>query len=187
MNNPRLAIRYAKSLVDLAREQNILEDVNKDIRFLESIGKSNPDFVSVLRSPVIPSDKKSNVLKAITDGRISALTSTFIGFLISKGRELNLMEIVNAFIEQYNVIKNIHRVKITTATEMTQDFQDSLVKQVATEEGFTNIEVEAKVDESLIGGFIMETGGKLIDASIRRDLQDVKKQFLNNDYIHKLR
>jgi F-type H+-transporting ATPase subunit delta len=43
------------------------------------------------------------------------------------------------------------------------------------------------VNESLIGGFILEAGGKSLDASILRDLKDVKKQFLNNDYLHRIR
>jgi F-type H+-transporting ATPase subunit delta len=50
-----------------------------------------------------------------------------------------------------------------------------------------NIDLETAVNESLIGGFILEAAGKSLDASVLRDLKDVKKQFLNNDYLHKIR
>lgn len=187
MNNPRLAIRYAKSLVDLATEQNNLEEVNKDIRYLEDISKSNPDFVALLRSPVIPGDKKEKILHSVIEGRVSKLTSTFIKFLVSKNRAFNLTEIVSAFIDQYNIIKSIRRIKITTAEPMSAALQQDLIKQAAGGDDISKIELETIIDESIIGGFIMETEGRLIDGSIRRDLQDVRKQFLNNDYIHKLR
>lgn len=187
MNNPRLAIRYAKSLIDLAQEHDKLEEVNKDVRYLQKICISNPDFVQVLKSPIIKADKKEKILYSIIEGRIGTLTSTFVKFLVQKNREFNLTEILAAFIDQYNTVKGIKRVKITTAVPMSKELETAFVKQVAGTGDVNKIELEAKVDESLIGGFLMEIGGRLIDASISRDLADVRKQFLNNDYIHKLR
>ena len=106
--------------------------------------------------------------------------------LVAKTRTLNLPEIAEAFVDQYNVINNIHKVKITTAVEMSADVKNSIVAKVK-QNSDGQLDLESVVDESLIGGFILETGGRLLDASILRDLQDVKKQFLNNDYLHKLR
>ena len=63
MNNPRLAGRYAKSLIDLATELNQVDDVCADIKFIQSICKSNPDFVSVLRSPIIKPDTKEKIIE----------------------------------------------------------------------------------------------------------------------------
>lgn len=187
MNNPRLAIRYAKSLIDLAKEHNQLEEVNNDVRFLQKICASNPDFVVVLKSPVIKPDKKEKILNAIIEGRVNNLTATFIKLLVQKGREFNLTEIISSFIEQYNQVKGIRRVKITTAMPMSTELQASLIQQVAGSADISRIEMEAVVDESIIGGFLLETSGRLIDASISRDLADVKKQFMDNEYIHKLR
>lgn len=187
MSNPRLAVRYAKSLIDLSTEHNQLEEVNKDMRFLQRICKSNPDFVSVLKSPIIKPEKKERILSAVIEGRVGKVTSTFINFLVQKGREFNLTEIISSFIEQYNVIKGIRRVKITTAVPMSKELESDLVRQFAGGTDISKVEVEAIVDNSLIGGFLMETSGRLIDASIIRDLKDVNKQFQNNEYIHKLR
>jgi len=187
MNNPRLATRYAKSLVDLATEQNQLGAVYTDMKLLRGIFKSNPDLVAVLVSPVIKADKKEKIIAAVLDGKISNISSLFINLLIRKSREENLPEIANAIITQYNTINNIHKVKITTAVPMSDELRSSIEAKVRSSANLENIEMEAVVNEDLVGGFVLEVGGNLVDASILRDLKDVKKQFLNNDYVHKLR
>jgi F-type H+-transporting ATPase subunit delta len=187
MNNPRLAGRYAKSILDLAIEQNQLEGVYADMKFIQSICKSNPDFVAVLKSPVITSDKKEKIIESITAERVTNITGLFIRLLIRKTREYNLPEIADAFINQYNELKNIHKVKITTATPISEELQKAITDKVKADGTIQNIELELVVKEELIGGFKLEMGDLLIDSSILRDLNDVKKQFLDNEYIHKLR
>jgi F-type H+-transporting ATPase subunit delta len=186
MNNPRLAIRYARSLVGLAQEQKKLEEVYKDMMFLQSVCKSNRDFVAVLNSPVIKADKKSHIIEAITNGRIGTLTASFLKLLSLKGRDLNLPEIISAFIEQYNTIKKIRKVRITTAVAVSDEIKNALLKDFKTAE-VNEIQLESVVNPDIIGGFILEAEGKLVDASIARDLKDIQKQFLTNDYLFKLR
>ena len=187
MKNPRLAGRYAKSILDLAIEQNQLEEVTADMRFVKSVCKSNPDFVVVLKSPVISSDKKEKIIESITEGRVNNITTLFIRLLVRKTRENYLPEIADGFIEQYNSLKNIHKVKITTAAPISTELQNSIADKVKADGTIQNIELETVVKEELIGGFKLEMGDLLVDASILRDLNDVKKQFMDNEYIHKLR
>ncbi|MEX0636721.1 MAG: F0F1 ATP synthase subunit delta, partial [Ferruginibacter sp.] len=78
MNNPRLAGRYAKSLLELSIEQHHLDAVYADIKMLNGICKSNPDFVALLKSPVINSDKKEKIISAVLEGKISPLTNAFV-------------------------------------------------------------------------------------------------------------
>ncbi len=89
--------------------------------------------------------------------------------------------------EQYNVFKGIHKAKLTTAVELTDEMKNDFINKIKSSEGIENIELETLVDEDLVGGFVLEMEGQLADASIRRDLNDVQKQFMNNDYIQKLR
>ncbi len=187
MNNPRLAGRYAKSLIDLALEQNLLDIVFTDIKWLQKVFKSNPDFSAVLRSPIIKPEKKEKIIQSVTAQKVSKLTSAFISLLVRKGRELNLPEIVDAFIGQFNKIRNIHQVKITTAVPISNELKESIINKVKTTSGIENIELETVVKDELIGGFVLELEGNIVDASILRDLKDIKKQFLDNQYIHKLR
>ncbi len=187
MQNPRLAGRYAKSLVDLATEKGQLEAVYADMKYLQAVCKSSRDFVNLLKSPVIKADQKNSIITAVTNGKISALTAAFTNLLVKKGRESDLPEIANAFIDQYNAIKGIHKVLLTTAVPVGEELKKSIEQKVKGEKSFANIELETKTDESLIGGFVLEFNNNLVDASILRDLKDIKKQFLQNLYVQQLR
>ncbi|MEP6750848.1 MAG: ATP synthase F1 subunit delta [Bacteroidota bacterium] len=187
MPNPRLAARYAKSLIDLAIEQNQLETVYKDMQYLQTICKSSPEFVNIMRSPVIKGDKKQNILNALTDGKISTLTASFNKLLVTKTREEYIPEIISAVIEQYNVIKGIHKVKLTTATALSEELKQSIVAKLKAETPLQNIELETEVNDELIGGFVLEFNNNLVDASIAKELRDIKKQFRENIYVQQLR
>jgi len=187
MNNPRLATRYAKSIIDLAIERDQLDAVYNDMKFILRICKSNPDFVAVLRSPIINPTSKGKIIESITKTSVSGLTTAFIKLLVSKTRETNLPEIAGAFVDQYNDINNIHKVKIITAVEMSESLKTEILSKVLEEIPLSSIDLEAVVDRELIGGFILETANRSLDASISRDLKEIKMQFLNNDYLHKIR
>lgn len=185
--NPRLASRYAKSLIDLAVEMNELEAVNKDIEFLQSLIKISPEFRTVLSSPIIKPSKKTAILSEVTKNRLCPLSSKFFQLLLTKHREAVLPEIVTAFKEQYNLIKGISKVKITTAAPLSEGLRSDLLAKLKAETNMQTIELDARVDEELIGGFVLEYNNNIVDASILYDLKAVRKQFLSNEYIYNIR
>lgn len=187
MRNPRLASRYAKSLIDLSIEKNQLEQANADMQWLHAVCAGSHDFVNLLKSPIIKADKKQKIVAAVTADNISPLTNAFLNLMITKGRESALPEIATAFIDQYKVYKNIHVVKLTSATPLSEEVKNTIVAQVKKAGDMPNIELQTMVDEKLIGGFILQTGDKLIDASIAYDLKHIARQFDNNDFIYKVR
>ena len=170
----------------LPLRQNQLDAAYADMKMLKGLMRSNPDFTALLRSPVISSDKKDKIIEAVIGNNISKLTMLFVKLLTAKTRESNLPEIVTAFIEQYNAMKHIQTVKLTTAAPISDDLKNSIVAKVKGSMS-SSIELETAVKEELIGGFKLEIGDTLVDASILRDLHDVKKQFMNNEYVHALR
>lgn len=187
MLQPRLAARYAKSLIDLAVESNQLEAVHADLLFLQSAVKQSREFVNLLRSPIITADKKNSILEAVTNGKVGKLTAAFNKLLVLKGRENVLPEVVDAAIEQYNKIKGIYKVKLTTAQPISAELQSAIEQKVKKETGLQNVELETLVKDELIGGFVLEFNNNLVDASILRDLQDIQKQFRNNVYVKNIR
>jgi F-type H+-transporting ATPase subunit delta len=187
MPNPRLASRYSKSLLDLAIERGQLEQVYGDMLYLQQLNKESREFLNLLRSPVVTSDKKLAVINAVTAGKISELTNAFTRLLVNKGREGDLPEIINAFVKQYKAYKNIHVVKLTTATPVSEEVKNALINRVKQTSDMQNIELQTAVDPSLIGGFVLQTGDKLVDASISYELQEISRQFENNDFIYKVR
>src|SRR5262245_18177207 len=187
MPNPRLASRYEKSLLDLANEKNQLEQVQKDMLWLQAVCKSNRDFVNLLRSPIIKGDMKMKIMNAVVKSSVSEMVLGFIRLLIAKGRENNMPEIIASFIALYKDFKGIHTVKLTTASPVNDALKQAIVEQVKKTSGMSNIELETSVNEDLIGGFVLQSGDKLIDASIAYDLKNVARQFENNDFIYKIR
>jgi F-type H+-transporting ATPase subunit delta len=187
MNYSRVAGRYAKSLLDLSLEQQQLDKVYADMMLLKSICESNVDFVNMLKSPVIGGDKKIVMLDAITAGKISELTQAFLKLLVKKTREYSLPEIVAAFKHQYNTLKGIQPVKVTTAVPVSETTKNNLLHKIQQLTGNQHIELEMAVRDELIGGFTLQIGDTLVDASILRDLNDVKTQFKNNEFIHAIR
>jgi F-type H+-transporting ATPase subunit delta len=187
MPNPRLATRYAKSLIDLAIEKGELEKVYADMQWLNAVCKSNKDFVNLLRSPIINGETKKKILEAVTTGNISEMTAGFNRLLITKSRESNLPEISNAFITAYKEKKNIQTIKLTTASPVNDLIKNAIVEQIKSTTGYKNIEVVEKVDTAIIGGFVLQMGDQLVDASIAYDLRTIAKQFENNDFIYKVR
>ena len=187
MPNPRLAARYAKSLIDLAVEKGQLETIYKDMQYLQELCKKSRDFVILLRSPVIRADKKERTIEAVTKGKVSGITETFNRLLVTKGRETDLPEIVNAFIDQYNSIKGIHKVKLTTAVPVSDELKKAIIEKTNTEAGLNEVELETIVKDDLIGGFVLEFNNNLVDASILRDLKEIRKQFKENIYVQHIR
>lgn len=187
MQNTRVALRYAKSLLDLAVEKGQMEQVYNDMLYLQQLNRASKEFLNLLRSPVVKADAKIKAINAVTAGKISELTIAFTTLLINKTREANLPGVITSFIQQYKQYKNINTVKLTTAVPVSEDVKRQLIDQVKRTSNLQNIELETTVDPNIIGGFVLQSGDKLIDASVAYDLKQISRQFENNDFVYKMR
>jgi F-type H+-transporting ATPase subunit delta len=183
MQNPRLASRYAKALIDIAKEQNVLDLVLIDITLIKNTVKSSRDLAVILHSPVIKSDKKIEIFKAIFGTNLQQVTFLFINLLMNKGREANLVEIAESYIKQYNELNKINTVKVTTAAPMDDELKAVIMQKIQEQVKGEKVEIITDVQPELIGGFVLQIGDKFFDASVRRDLNDVKHQFTKNIYV----
>ena len=187
MPNVRLATRYAKCLFDLAIEKGELEKVYEDMKLLHEICKTSRDFVNLLKSPIIPVDKKEKILGGIFKGKVSPLTGEFTRLLVRKGREINFPEITTAFIEQYKEYKGIQTVKLTTAVPVSADIKQDIINKVQARVNANEIQLEEKINPDIIGGFRLELRDYLIDATIQHVLNKAKAELQNNDFVFRLR
>src|SRR5215213_4268783 len=135
MLNPRVASRYAKSILDLAVERGQLEQVYNDMLYLQQLNKESREFLNLLRSPVVKADAKIKAINAVTAGKISDLTMSFTTLLVNKTREAVLPEVITSFIQQYKQKKNINTVKLTTATPVSEEVKNSIIAQVKNTSG----------------------------------------------------
>lgn len=183
MSEHKVAGRYAKALVDLYQATGKLEDACKDIRSFREVLKKNPALVNLLKSPIIHGDKKSAVMNAVFEKSFSKDVITFFNLIIKKKREYFLPAIADAFIDQYNDIKNIGTAEVRSAIALDAKTSDEIRSFVEKLTG-KSIELTSAVEPALIGGVVIRTGDKLYDASISGNLQKVKQELLNT-YISK--
>lgn len=185
MSSFRLASRYAKSLVGLAQEKGVLDQVFADLKLVDATIESSRDLKVFLKSPVIDADKKLRVAELLFKGKVGEVVYGFIVLLVKKGREGYLHEIAQSFVTQYNIIKAITPVKLTSATKLEDARVQELITALKTKEGLTEIQLTEAVDETLIGGFVLEYSGKMLDTSIKRKLHELKSVVEDDSYIKK--
>lgn len=176
MKNARAAVRYARSLIDLAQEKNLLDKINEDMELLKNTISESHDLELMLASPVVKSDKKIAVLEAIFAGKIDALSLSFINLITNNGREQLLAAIAGSVIQQYQEIKGIVVAEITSAVQLTESIKSKIVAKIKAELN-KEILVEEKIDPTIIGGLIVRVGDRQYDASIANKLNQLKKEF----------
>ncbi len=182
MQGTRVASRYAKAFIDLTIEQGVLEQAYADMKAIDEVCKSNSDFVSFLKSPIVKTDKKQTVLLELFKGKFNKVTDAYIHLITNKKREIYLAEIANEFINQYKTKKKILTAIVTTANgidEVTRKQIIEIVKGQSTSE----VIIQEKIDKNVIGGFIIRVGDKQVDATIARKINSLKRSFKENPFI----
>jgi F-type H+-transporting ATPase subunit delta len=176
MSELTVGARYAKSLIDLAQDENILEQVKTDMELFISVVKGSHELFTVLRNPIISHDKKVKILDALFADKVSKATIGFFKLMITKSRGEVLYYTAQEFINQYNAKKNIIKALVTSATPLSAANQQELAALVQAEVG-GNIILETKVNPDLIGGFVLTVGDRQIDTSIATSLKKLKTEF----------
>jgi len=176
-----VAVRYAKSLIQIANEKGQLEAVYTDMRMVLAGCKNLRDLHRLLVSPVIKTEKKVQILKEIFSGQVNVITEQFIVLLTKKRRESYLENIAEEFISQYKDQKHIVSATVTTAIPLDETARKNIT-EVLKKWYKTEIELIEKVDPKIIGGFIITVGSKQLDMSVHHQLAELRKDF-NKSYI----
>ncbi|MFB9842341.1 ATP synthase F1 subunit delta [Mucilaginibacter ginsenosidivorans] len=176
MSELTVANRYAKSLIDLAEEEKALEAIRSDMELFTHTLKANSQLQAVLANPIIAHDKKIKILEAIFAGKVSKVTDSFFKIMINKSRAQVLYATAKEFINQYNVIKNIVRAYVTSATPLSEENKKQIIAELKASTGGT-IELHTKVDHNLIGGFVLKVGDLQVDTSLLTSLKKLKSDF----------
>lgn len=183
MNVSPVAYRYARSLMDLAREKGQLQGVNEDMRLVADACAASGDLRMLLKSPVIKADKKDKVLDRVFAGKIGEATNRFMGILVRKGREAMLPEIAVAFNELYKEDQGILTAEVTSAVPLGDSARQQVRDLAAKKHPGKSIQLSEKVDPSLIGGLVIRIGDEQFDGSVSRRLHDLRRKFSENPYI----
>jgi len=178
MSSSRISGRYAKALIELAEEKGALTEVSSDIKSLLSIIQSNNDLQSFFQSPVIKPAKKTTTASAMFEGKVHNITWLFLSLLIRKRREGHIEDVFAAYNQQYNKLNKIATATLITATEVGDEIKDKVKGMVLKSlEGVETVEITTEIDKSLLGGFVLKYEDKLYDASLKKKLERLRKEF----------
>jgi F-type H+-transporting ATPase subunit delta len=180
MSEIQVASRYAKSLIDLAEEQNSVEPVKAEIESFVRVLRQNSQLQAVLRNPIVGTDKKSAILSQLF-GDNSKLVLAFFKIVVNKGRSSILYPTAVEFLNEYNRRKGILQAVVISAAPLTEEQKDQ-ISAIVVEATKKQIVLETKIDPELIGGFVLKVGDKQVDTSIASSLNRLKKEFAQKVY-----
>ena len=116
----------------------------------------------------------------VFNGKVNALTDNFLKLLVEHNREAYVQDVIAAFVKQYNESKGISEVTVTTASELDAANEQQIIAFIKAKSGYPNVKINKKTDAAIIGGFIVDFGGKLYDNSVRYKLNKIKKEISLN-------
>ena len=178
MNQNRAAIRYAKATLDFAIEKKAADAVEKDMRTISATIAESNDLKKLLDSPVVKSEVKKNALLEIFKDS-SEITKGLIETLIGNKRVAMLQEVAFKYIILHEKLKGEDVAYVTTAVPLTADLEKKVLAEVSKITG-NQVTIENKIDESIIGGFVLRVGDLQYDASIANKLNSLKREFTNS-------
>jgi len=183
MSLHKITSRYAKSIIELAQEQDILDEVIENAKFFKEVAK-NRDFTSLLKNPVYKPVTKLKVFSALFKNKVNPLFYRFLELVVRKERERLLPLIMDDILLQYKSMQKITDIDLTTASEMPDEFINKL-KEVLRKSSLIdeNMEINTNIDKSILGGFIIRIEDKLIDSSVKTKLKAIEKNIIEKKYI----
>lgn len=181
MDQGPVNVRYAKSLFQLAIEKNIADGIKQDIVLIYDVFQENAELETLLEHPVIKLSRKKQILSELFEKKVSEHTMSFLYLIVKNKREKHLKSICKNYITLYEKHKGIKKAVITTSFDLSRTHAESIKKSI--EKKFKAIiELETKVDKSLLGGFIIQIDDKQLDLSVARQIQELKNNFYNIDF-----
>ncbi len=185
MKDARAALRYAKAILNLAKDSKDDSAVNKDMQLIVATIEENNEFAVVLESPIVKSADKMKVLNALFSDKVNNITLGLFNLLQENKRISMLVAIAN----QYNIIfdyyKHIQVAKVTTAVPISAEIEKQVLAKIVALTG-EKANLENEVNPAILGGFILRVGDVQYDASISNHLSELKKEFDNSHYIPKI-
>ncbi len=166
--------RYAVALFNAAVHQDIADQVEGDINGFARLFETNRRFRNFLMSPMVRTDDKKKFVGEVIGERASGLFVKFVTLLIDKKRIGAIGEIAHAYTHLWEQQQGIVEVRAVTAIELDPDTRERVRRTIEDRTG-RRVRLEAKTDPDIIGGMILFIDDKIIDGSIRHQLDRLRK------------
>ena len=170
-----LSSSYASALFELSLEENILDSVMQQSAMLAQIVNSNEDFYKLLNAPTVTKEEKIALMDKVFGRQIDKRLLNFVKVMISRKETLRLKDSLKEFEDLYNAHNNIEKATAITAVPMSEELKNRLVEKLQAVTG-KKIILTNKVDESCIGGVVLEMNDVQYNDSIAGKLNSLKQQ-----------
>lgn len=182
MVQSRVAIRYASALFAETSQSNTLEATIADVRGLRKMLEESRDFALFVESPIIKASQKAAALKVIAEkSQLATTTTNFLQLLIEKSRINELSDVLKSFETLYNERQGLVTIEVTSAVEMDAAQKEKLIKKIEEYTGKKPI-ASYSINPTLVGGFTVKIGDSMLDNSIKRQLEVLKKRLMQGAF-----
>jgi F-type H+-transporting ATPase subunit delta len=169
----------------LAEELQEQKAVAIDMRLVNAVCTENHELNTVFRNPEVKMSKKVSIVDALFGEHVGKTSLAFLEFVVKKHRSVNLRGISAAYLDLFRESQGIVLSKFTTAEPVDQEVLD-MVSQAIAAHTHKEVEMVAKTDPKIIGGFAMEFDNTIYDARLSTRLTKLRQQFEKNIYESKL-
>lgn len=176
----KAAQKYGYALFEVATEEDVADKILEELRLLDDAFQ-NEDLLTVLNHPEIEKEDKKELINKLFKDKLSHWMMNFLYVLIDKNRFSMIREIRICYEDLWYKMKKIERMTVISAIELSPERLEAIGRAYVGK-GDVQIEVENKVDPSILGGVILEIGETRIDRSIRGELEEIKKRLTNNTH-----
>jgi len=171
----KVAVPYARALFDFSVEKNIMHQITADFQNLDIFINENPELMEYLNNPIVKKEAKREILAKILKSQINTETFKFLMVLVDRDRINLLSAIINNYLELVYETASIKMVEVSTASPFTNLQKNTLIQKLKELTKAREIRLVINVDPSLIGGFLIKTDSKIIDFSVKNQLQQLAK------------
>lgn len=179
MSQVAIAKRYAKALLDIGKEKGIIAELAQQLQSLHDIYANSRDFRNTVLNPSIEVEERKALIKAIAKKYgWHQIMLNFTLLLLDRHRLQILPELMTDFQQQVDVLQSRLRAEVTSATALTLPQQEQLRQSLSKLTGLKQVELDLKVDETLLGGVVTRMGGVVVDGSIRTQLEKIRSSIL---------
>ncbi|MCG1035000.1 ATP synthase F1 subunit delta [Polaribacter sargassicola] len=185
MKDARAALRYAKAILNLAKDSNEETVVNDDMLFIATTISDSNELEVMLTSPIVKASDKIKVLNALFNGKVNNITLGLFHLLEDNKRIAMLQSIAQQYAIIYDFDKHLQEAKVTTAVPLTKEVEQAVLDKIVALTG-EKANLVNEVNPNILGGFILRVGDVQYDASISNYLNELKKEFDNSHFIPKI-
>ena len=169
--NEQVVQPYAQALMSVARSNNLTEQFGEDARTLTNLLRESEQFRNFLANPFVSISDKKAVLGRVVGDNVNPYMRNFLMLLVDRRRIILLEGICQQYLALLRQLNQTVLAEVTSAVELTEEQKQAVRDKVIAMTNARQVELETRIDQSLISGAIVKVGSQVIDASIRGQLR----------------